>query len=115
MHDLLRLMTWPPTSGPAGGCLCCPGSGVPDKQERNQEPVLPSIQTLKTTRDPTMWARTDRGIGQEHGVLLKKLPEVERGPAIKGTKRVQTSRCPATMEQDPKKEEEGHFHQKRPH
>ena len=84
MHDLLRLLPWPPASGPAGGCLHCPASGAPDEQG----PVLSSIQTTKTTRVPTVWTRMNRRIGQGCGVLLERLPEVERGPAIKGTQRI---------------------------
>ena len=85
MHDLPRPLTWPPSSEPTQRCLHCPGSGAPDEQGRNQGPVLPSIQTPKTTRVPTMWARMDRGICQGHGVLLEKPPEVERGQATTGT------------------------------
>ena len=54
MHDLLRPLTWPPTSGPAGRCPHCPGSRAPDQQGRNKGPVLPSIQIPKTTRVPTV-------------------------------------------------------------
>ena len=63
MHDLPRPLTWPPTSGPAGGHLCHPGSGALNQQGRDQGPVLPSVQAPKITRVPTMWARMDRGIG----------------------------------------------------
>ena len=52
MHDLLRLPTWPPTSEPVGGCLCCPGSGAPNQQGRDQGPVLASVQAPKITMSP---------------------------------------------------------------
>ena len=32
-HGLSRPLAWAPTSGPAGGHLCCLGSGAPDPQE----------------------------------------------------------------------------------
>ena len=108
----------PPSSpfGEEGGRhLHCPGSGVWNQQGRDQGPVLPSVQAPRITRVPTMWARMDREIGWGCGVLLEKLPEAERGPTTKRTRRVQTSSCPAIMEQDPQKKEEGHFCQKRPH
>ena len=62
-----------------------------------------------------MWAGMDRGIGWGCGVLLEKLPEVERRPTTKRTGRVQISRCLAIMEHNPQKKEEGHLHQKIPH
>ena len=55
----------------------------------------------------------DGGIGWGCGVLLEKLPEEERGPTTKKTRRVQTGRCLAIMEQAYQKREEGQFCQKR--
>ena len=79
MHEPLRPPTWPPT----GGHLCCPGSGAPNQQGRDQGPVLQSVQALKIARVLTMWARRDGGIGWGCGILLEKLPEAERGPTTK--------------------------------
>ena len=73
MHDLPRLPRWPPASGPIGGCLCHPGSGALNQQGRDQGPVLPSVQAMKITRVPTMWAGMDGGIGWGCDVLLEKL------------------------------------------
>ena len=90
----------PSMSEPTGGHLCCPGRGAPNQQGRNWGHVVPSVQALKTTRIPTMWARAEGGIGWGHGVL-EKPPEVERGPTTKRTGRVPTGSWPAITEQGP--------------
>ena len=88
MHDLLMPPTWPPMSGPAGGHLCCPGSGVPDQQGRNQGPVLSHMQTLKTTRSPLCGPEWTEELVSDEVSSLKDCLRWERGPAIKGTRRV---------------------------
>ena len=88
IHDLPRPLTLPLTSGPTGRCLHHLGSGAPNQQGRDQGPVLPSVQAPKITRVPTMLAGMDRGIGWGCSVLLEELPEAERGPTTKRTRRV---------------------------
>ena len=55
------------------------------------------------------------GTSQGCGVLLEKLPQAERRPATKGTRRVWVCWWLAITEQDPRKEEKGHFCWERPH